>query len=214
MNWKQYFAMMTDWKKLPAYKAEPRIDSIIGYYLKDILSDLLKVSIVDIIPELPIRLGTVYSDKNIDHPNRSFKVDFYAVDTDGMNYLVEFKTDNKSRCDKQDKYLDRAKKIKMKSLIDGIVEISNVTATNYVQKYKHLKNKLLQLGIIDETDQFVGKSELIRIVYVQPMHDSKVEHCIDFNKIADWLRKKYPDQEFEKEISETLHKWISPTINC
>ena len=25
MNWSGYFAMMEDWKRLPAYKAEPRI---------------------------------------------------------------------------------------------------------------------------------------------------------------------------------------------
>lgn len=209
MNWKQYFSMMSDWKKLPAYKAEPRIDSIIGYYLKDILSDFLKVSIVDIIPELPIRLGTVYPEKKIDHPNRSFKVDFYAVDTDGMNYLVEFKTDKNSRRDKQDNYLERAKNVGMKKLVEGIVAISKVTAADYVPKYKHLKNKLLQLGIIDAADQFVGKTDSVKIVYVQPLHDSKAEFCIDFIMISEWLRTKYPEQEFEKEISETLHKWTA-----
>jgi hypothetical protein len=59
MNWNEYFEMMKDWKKLPAYKAEPRIDSLVGFYLKDALTDFLGVEIIGIIPELPIRLATV-----------------------------------------------------------------------------------------------------------------------------------------------------------
>ena len=61
MNWDSYFEMMKDWKKLPAYKAEPRIDSLIGYYLNDILSDFCEDNMVGIIPEFPIRLGTIDS---------------------------------------------------------------------------------------------------------------------------------------------------------
>jgi len=72
MNWKHYFEMMIDWKKLPAYKTEPRIDSIIGYYLNPILSDYLKVDIEGIIPELPIRLGTVKpKHENTNYSDRS-----------------------------------------------------------------------------------------------------------------------------------------------
>ncbi len=59
MNWKDYFEMMIDWKKLPAYKAEPRIDSLIGYFLELILEEYLNEKFDEIIPELPIRLGTV-----------------------------------------------------------------------------------------------------------------------------------------------------------
>jgi len=33
VDWMNYFEMMKDWKKLPAYRAEPRIDSLVGYYL-------------------------------------------------------------------------------------------------------------------------------------------------------------------------------------
>jgi len=41
MNWNEYFKMMEDWKRLPAYKAEPRIDSLVGFYLPEIVSDFL-----------------------------------------------------------------------------------------------------------------------------------------------------------------------------
>lgn len=30
MNWKDYFDTLEDWKKLPAYRAKPRIDSLSG----------------------------------------------------------------------------------------------------------------------------------------------------------------------------------------
>ena len=78
MEWNKYFEMLQDWKLLPAYRAEPRIDSFIGYYLKEILSDKLKDQINGIIPEFPLRLGTInpnINDKN--YADRSYKVDFF-----------------------------------------------------------------------------------------------------------------------------------------
>jgi len=48
MEWKEYFDIMIDWKKLPAYKAETRIDSLIGFFLKSIISEYLKDEILSI----------------------------------------------------------------------------------------------------------------------------------------------------------------------
>jgi hypothetical protein len=72
MNWGEFFTMLIDWKLLPAYKAEPRIDCLIGYYLPNIVTDFLNVKPIGIIPELPIRLWTIkpkhegsyYSDRS------------------------------------------------------------------------------------------------------------------------------------------------------
>ena len=60
MNPQTYFDMLIDWKQLPAYKLEPRIDSLVGYYLPDILNEFLGEKIVGGIPELPLRLGTIH----------------------------------------------------------------------------------------------------------------------------------------------------------
>ena len=80
MEWNEYFKMMIDWKKLPAYKAETRIDSLIGFYLRPIISEYLKEEIDGIIPELPIRLGTVKPElENTKYSERSYKVDFFAI---------------------------------------------------------------------------------------------------------------------------------------
>jgi hypothetical protein len=54
-----YFEMLKDWKMLPAYKVEPRIDSLIGHYLPKIITDFLGVESIGMIPELPIRLATI-----------------------------------------------------------------------------------------------------------------------------------------------------------
>jgi len=59
MDFTKYFSQMVDWKKLPAYKLEPRIDSFIGYYLLDILKEYTKEVYVDIIPEFPLSPNTV-----------------------------------------------------------------------------------------------------------------------------------------------------------
>jgi hypothetical protein len=122
MNWKKYFEMMIDWKKLPAYKAEPRIDSLIGYFLQDILEEYFEEKIETIIPELPIRLGTVRPElENTKYAERSYKVDFFAVGNNDTNYLVEFKTDTNSRRLKQDEYLINSKKLGTSKLINGIL---------------------------------------------------------------------------------------------
>ena len=74
----EYFEMLEDWKLLPAYKLEPRIDSLVGFALQTASADLLDVQCKILIPELPIRLGTVHPQhEGTTLENRSYKVDFY-----------------------------------------------------------------------------------------------------------------------------------------
>ena len=80
MNPQAYFDMLIDWKQLPAYKLEPRIDSLVGYYLPDILNEFLGDKIVGMIPELPLRKGTLYPElEGSRQADLSTKVDFYAL---------------------------------------------------------------------------------------------------------------------------------------
>jgi hypothetical protein len=205
MDWNNYFTMISDWKKLPAYRAEPRIDSLIGYYLTDIVGDFLQKSITGIIPELPIRLGTVkqkYKETNL--ADRSYKVDFYLLDSLGTNYFVEFKSDSGSRRPKQDLYLNEAKNIGMESIIEGILQIANVSS--YKDKYTHLIKKLTELKLINANKHFGGKSTNIEIIYVQP-HKTIGDMCIDFKCIAEWMTKKYENNEFEQEFAKKLFEW-------
>lgn len=206
MDWENYFSKLADWKKLPAYRAEPRIDSLVGSYLKPMVGDFIGQQITHVIPELPIRLATVKpKHEGTNYSDRSYKVDFYAIDIKGMNYLIEFKTDSKSRRSKQDEYLDEAKNIGMKAIVGGIYKISQVSS--YKGKYKHLLEKLRGCDLLDENNNYTGKNDKIEIIYIQPSIKSRNEKCIDFNWISNWLKSKYPNEKFEVEFANALKKW-------
>lgn len=208
MNWKAYFEVMADWKRLPAYKAEPRIDSLVGYFLPQFIADYLGIKVVGIIPELPIRLGTVkvkpkHEEKN--YADRSYKVDFIIIGNNGKNYLVEFKTDSGSRRDEQDAYLKEAKSVGTKSIIEGILQIASVSS--YKKKYDHLIAKLQNVGLVNEKKNYSEVNPAFEIVYVQPSNPKKEESVIDFLWISNWLKEKYPYSEFEIEFAEALKLW-------
>lgn len=206
MEWKEYFEMMIDWKKLPAYKAETRIDSLIGFFLKSIMSEYLKDEINGIIPEFPIRLGTVKPElENTKHSDRSYKVDFFAVGNKGVNYLVEFKTDTKSRREKQDEYLEMSKKLGTEGIINGVLKIARVST--YKTKYNHLKSKLQNVGLLNENNEYSGKNKNLEIVYVQPANYQGEKNVIDFNWIADWLEQDKNNDTFKKELANALRIW-------
>jgi hypothetical protein len=209
MNWDSYFEMMKDWKKLPAYKAEPRIDSLIGYYLEDILSEFSKDNMLGIIPEFPIRLGTINpKHEKTTYADRSYKVDFFLKSISGSNYFVEFKTDSSSRRDKQDWYLKEANNKGMQEIVDGVVRIASVSS--YKKKYNHLLSKLKQLNLLNDKKEYIGVSNDINIIYVQP-NDNKQNSdvVVTFDWISDWLTRRYGNDEFIKSFSSTLSSWAN-----
>ncbi len=206
MNWSKYFEMMVDWKKLPAYRAEPRIDSFIGFYLPEMISDLLGDKIVGVIPEMPLRVGTLRPElKDKDYADRSYKVDFYLLGASGTNYFIEFKTDSGSRNDPQDNYLQKAAGLSMNDIIQGIIGISKVST--YKIKYSHLLNKLISLSLLDGDGVYLGRSEEIRVVYVQPSNKDAVNNCIGFSQVAEWLEKKGGIDSFESYFAAALRVW-------
>lgn len=201
MNFSQYFAQLTDWKRLPAYKAEPRIDSLVGFYLSDILSAYLNAKITGIIPELPIRLGTVKpAHEGTNYADRSFKVDFLAIANNDICYLVEFKTDSGSRRDEQDLYLQESKAIGVQAIMSGIERIAKVST--YKKKYAHLLAKLQEYGLLG-----IDASKLrFEIIYIQPSNKGNEPNIIDFHWIADWLDSNH-QSEFELAFAKTLRDW-------
>lgn len=208
MNWNEYFEMLKDWKKLPAYKAEPRIDCLVGHYLPQILSKYLGVEVIGIIPELPIRLGTIKPvHEGTVYADRSYKVDFLAITNNGLNYLVEFKTDSGSRRVEQDLYLQETKVQGTKAIIDGIIRISSVSS--YKLKYAHLKNKMQSFGLIDSNNQYTGLNPEFEILYVQPSNMNNEKLVIDFKWISEWLKSNYKNSEFENELANALYSWSS-----
>ena len=198
--------MLIDWKKLPAYRAEPRIDSLIGFYLRQILENYLNVNIIGIIPELPIRLGTISTklDKK-KYADRSYKVDFFAIGSNGLSYLIEFKTDSKSKREKQDDYLIASKEVGTEKIINGILKIASVSG--HKKKYNHLKNRLKEYGLLNEHYAYSGKNQSLEIVYVQPSDEKKQKMVIDFDWIASWLEQAHGSSSFESEFAKALRDW-------
>lgn len=209
MDWAQYFEMMRDWKQLPAYKAEPRIDSLIGYYLPAIVAEDCHEEIVGIIPELPIRLATVKPQhEGTSYADKSYKVDFYLPARSGKHYFVEFKTDSGSRREEQDQYLEESKAVGMGAIVHGICRIASVSS--YKKKYGHLIEKLKTLHLLNEQGQYAGSKGEIEIVYVQPRRkDEDSGTVIDFAWMSQWLTKRRDAGEYEAELAKALNHWAT-----
>lgn len=201
MNFINTLDSLLDWKNLPAYKAEPRVDFIVAGALPEIIRHKFNEEIDLIIPEFPIRIGSIYPDKNI---NRSFKLDFYLLLKSGRNIFIEFKTDSGSRREKQDKYLKASEKVGLKVLMDGVIKIYN--ATTYKKKYLYLIEKLISkslLSVVDNKITETVKNELIEIVYIQPQ--SKNENEIGFDEISELMKKS--DDKLYQHFGEILKSW-------
>ena len=135
MTINKLFNLLDDWRNLPAYQLERRADIFFAIHLEQIIENILETKIDIIIPEFPVRIGEI-SDK---HPelNKSFKIDYLTYSkNENKVYLIELKTDQRSRRDKQDWYLRRASKIKVQGLVEGLIKIHQ--ATNQKVKYKVL----------------------------------------------------------------------------
>jgi hypothetical protein len=204
MDFVKYFEFLVDWKKLPAYRLEPRIDSFIGYYLTELIFYYKKNKIIGIIPEFPIRGKTVFKTFS---GEKSFRVDFLAISNDGPNYLVEFKTDSNSRRENQDRYLLNAQEKKLGALINGIKYIYK--ATEYKNKYNHLIDKLKKLTLINDNLEFIGTNEEIEIIYIQPSNNRSENNIIEFKQISNFINGIKDIDVFEKALSKALLEWTN-----
>jgi len=211
MDFNEYFTMLMNWKKMPSYKLENRIDSLIGYYLEGILKEFTGEKIVGIIPEFPLHIGTIFSDKE---SNRSNKVDFLAISESDCHYLVEFKSDSKSIKEEQNEYLIAAKKINLASLIEGVKKICKASSPGYKNKYRYLRNKLEDLEIIDKDKNFNNKKcKDLEIIYIVPSKSGidrikiNADRIIDFEDIVKYLTKINMPDSFEKEFAKALTEW-------
>lgn len=144
------FGLLDAWRHLPAYRLEPRADPFFALYLQEVVTAHTGVRLKPIIvPEFPLRLGSVWADESPQR-NQSVKVDYVLTsEDDSVVFLVELKTDQTSRRDKQDRYLKQACEVGLAPLIQGIVDIAGVTPSKYVRKYLYLLNELVRLGWVE-----------------------------------------------------------------
>lgn len=199
------FDNMDVWRHLPAYQLERRADIFFSIYLPDLLSHKYCLNIENLIPEFPIRIGTI--DPKSD-TNRSFKVDYLAK-VSGTNsvILVELKTDQSSRRKQQDWYLERAKRVGMVKLLEGVRKIYQATKSK--KKYQYLLSKLQDMGFItlDSSGTFrIVKTDYdIHIVYIQPYNPGGYDNVITFREASEIIGRH--EDELSQRFSQSLLKW-------
>lgn len=207
----EYFATLRDWKRLPAYKAETRVDSIVGFALPQALSHARDLEVVAVIPELPLRIGSVQPQhEGKKFANRSYKVDFFVVTECRKNLLIEFKTDSGSRRVGQDDYLMNAQAVGLRAVVSGIITL--YSKTTYKEKYRHLLSKLKQAGLVagyDPSFEPLVSDEKLEILYIQPhlKEGDELSQVIDFNVVASALEANFAGDEFMCEAARSFRTW-------
>ena len=206
------FEILNDWRLLPNYQLERRADIFFALYLPEIIKQKFDIEITydNIIPEFPLRKGTV-SEKEKDSRSRnlSYKVD-YTVITATKVFFIELKTDTNSIRNSQIEYLIDSQKANWKTLIDGILDIVKASKST---KYNHLLKKLREdHKCIDENNQNIAENkpiEPIKIVYILPQEDELLKEkeipMITFAEVIEAIKGN--KDELTRHFVESLNKW-------
>jgi hypothetical protein len=207
----QLFDHLDNWRLLPAYQLERRADIFFAIYLPQILKEKLgNRAILKIIPEFPVRVGTIYPEIPI---NKSFKID-YMVISDKKVLLVELKTENNSRRVKQDEYLEKASEANIRNLIKGLIQIFEATTSKV--KYGRLMRGFEELGWVKKVNngwKNTSQNKEIEIVYIQPEKDRNNDEksVISFDEVADIIEKN--KSPVSTRFAESLRKWKRSSNN-
>ncbi len=205
MTLEKLFDLLDDWRNLPSYQLERRADIFFALHLETIMEKVLVTKIDVIIPEFPLRVGEI-SDK-LPELNKSFKIDYlvYSINSQKV-FLIELKTDQRSKREKQDWYLENATKIGVSGLMDGIIKIYG--STNQKVKYNRLVKKLEEIQWIKVIDnEIVNLNCPIKpeVIYIQPINDSNRNDTICFDDIISALSGI--NDPLTKRFIKSLEKW-------
>jgi hypothetical protein len=203
------FDILDDWRNLPAYQLERRADIFFAIHLEDIIQKVLGTKIDLIIPEFPVRIGEI-SNKHSDS-NQSFKIDYLTYSkAENKVYLIELKTDQKSRRKEQDKYLKDAARIKIKGLVNGLLKIYN--ATNEKGKYNYLLDEIEKIDWIERDNKTINNLNIDiepSIIYILPSNEKNEESIISFDNIIHALSDS--NNMLTKRFLVSLDRWKHET---
>ena len=151
-------SQLDQWRHLPKYRLEQHVDVLFGMTLPKVLSSRFGIPVDDlqVIPEFPIRYGTLASrhqGKATD--DQSFNVDFSVWSKSRERvFLVELKTDAGSLDVKQ-----LCKMVEVKEhgggfgdFVGGVIQISRVTRDR--RKYAQLIWRLHEVGAVSVPPRF------------------------------------------------------------
>lgn len=218
------FDRMDDWRHLPSYQLERRADVFFSVYLREVLQRKLVMPIKDqIIPEFPVRVGTIDPNAGKITENISKKIDYVLFTEDLPTALfVELKTEGLSRRAEQDEYLRAAQTVGMTALLDGVLRLFRATSAK--RKYLRLLKLIERIGLIQIPEEMValvdapsrrGINKLsqdiritcpvsdCRIVYVQPTGGG--DNIIDFSEFSAVVGGH--DDPFSQRFAKSLAQW-------
>jgi hypothetical protein len=216
------FDRMDVWRHFPNYQLERRADLFFAPYLVEVLEARLGFPLCpDLIPEFPVRIGTIYPDDPTN--NQSCKIDYVALSAARDKVVfVELKTEARSRRDKQDEYLLAAQKAGLRALLQGLLHIFRVTKSK--RKYFCLLAYLERMGLLRLPE---GMKEIMAqptlrgvtkasrqveininpaesfIRYVQP--NGTARNVIPFRDFAEVVRKH--DDPMSQRFARSLLEW-------
>jgi hypothetical protein len=215
------FNRMDEWRHFPNYQLERRADLLFSLYLPEALEQKLGRPVLPtLIPEFPVRIGTIYPEVPI---NRSFKVDYVALAEDRTKaVLVELKTDTHSRRTKQDRYLEAARDAGLERLLEGLLQIFRATESK--RKYFRLLRLIEDMGLLripESVKRIVARRNLqgineasrgieivcptteCEIIYLQP--EGTGGDVLNFTEFAKTVRS-HPDP-ISQRFAQSLEEW-------
>ena len=222
MNYvREVFDRMDEWRHLPSYQ----LDLLFSLYIPEALEAKLGFPVgLDLVPEFPVRVGTIYPHVPI---NKSFKVDYLAISQAGDKAIfVELKTEGRSRRPEQDKYLSAARDVGLSALLQGVLTIFRATTAK--RKYFCLLDRLARLGLLRIPDgmrdimnrpdlhgankasngvEITCRANESVVVYIQPEgHGDGVISFEDFRSVVG----KH-DDPFSTRFAQSLAEWARVT---
>lgn len=219
----QLFDQMDVWRHLPNYQLERRADLFFSLYLPEVLEAKLGLAFrPDLIPEFPVRIGTIYPKIET---NLSFKIDYLALSASSEQAVfVELKTEGRSRRSKQDRYLAEAQEVGLAALLDGLLRIFK--ATQAKRKYFRLLQSLGRLGLLEipssmheiiASDRLQGLNEMCgdvritcpvkqcKVIYVQPTGTGPDTISFDEFQV---VVARHPDA-LSTRFAQSLKEWAT-----
>ena len=217
------FDTLDEWRHLPAYQLERRVDVYFGLLLPEIVEAQFGVAQKDlvVVPELPLHKGLLGLSEKGKDDNQSVKVDFAVFSLNQENkpllLLVELKTDKNSTDAHQLERMRKAKCAGAKELLRGIVKCAN--NSDDLRKYAQLIWKLKEIGCIRVPDGFdrmnMKDAKPGLTGYFRSLDDGFDDHfCVSWSNAEIDVALIYPGGKKEdyptkfKKLLEGPHCWL------
>jgi hypothetical protein len=202
------FDRLDDWRQLPSYQLERRADIFFSVYLEDVFSQIKNEKVVCIIPELPIKKGTIEPNRPRRRPNESYKVDYAVFTESNQVYLVELKTDNQSITKNQCSRYRKVIEVGFKAIMQDVIKLFHASKSR--GKYEYLLSKLEQVGAVAKKEgEWVCTDKFS--FYHTPLFIKPTKQATDEGEVLDFdaLLAVVSDMEdpLTKRFKTSLLRW-------